>query len=162
MRLLAKWFSPFFPQICIYIQILYLYIHTFKNPQTKSYGVPSTFCYICRKRRKKQTKNCCGTKKSEKAKTLSPASALLPHSCTKHLKHEKALSCYTVHLLISYLHIPKRTADSSCVGPIHPPWPMGRTTSKPYAQPSCKTQRPPLCYSDAASLCVCDRAPDAL
>lgn len=26
---------------------------------------------------------------------------------TKHLKHKKVLSCYTVHLLISYLHIPK-------------------------------------------------------
>lgn len=62
-------------------------------------------------------------RKSENS--FSPASALLSSSCTKDLKHEKVLSCYTAHLLISYLHIPKRTADSSCVGAIHPSWPVG-------------------------------------
>lgn len=143
-------FSHFFPlqiRFCVY-----LYIHTLKKTQTKPYGLPSTFCYIHRRR---QTKNCCGTKISEKEKTsFSLASALPSCSCTKHLKHEKVLSCDTDHLLISYLHILKRTAVSSCVGAIHPSWPMGRGTSQPHAQPSHKIQRPPLCYSDAALLCL--------
>lgn len=153
--------SPSPPQICICIQIFYLSIHTYikKTPSQTIWASLYFLLYT----QKETGKKLLWNKKFRKSKnSFSPASALPFHSCTKHLKHEKVLSCCTAHLLIFYLHIPKRTADSSCVGATHPSWPMGRGTSQSHAQPGHKTQRPPLCYSDVALLCVCDRALDAL
>lgn len=145
-------FSHFFPlqiRFCVY-----LYIHTLKKTQTKPYGLPSTFCYIHRRR---QTKNCCGTKISEKEKTsFSLASALPSCSCTKHLKHEKVLSCDTDHLLISYLHILKRTAVSSCVGAIHPSGPWAGVHHSLMLSQAIKP-RGHLCATQMQHCCVCER-----